>query len=86
MEIQGEGLKDMKAYVLTRFEANADLSQAKHALGAPGILSLDIVMGPYDSISLIEADTLDGLANLATKIRKCPGIAESVTCPIVELK
>jgi len=73
----------MKAYVLVKFEPNADLSQAKHALGAPGILSLDLVMGPYDSITIIEGEDLKTLADLATKIRKCPGIAESVTCPVV---
>jgi hypothetical protein len=74
----------MKAYVLAKFESNADLSQAKHALGAPGVLSLDLVMGPYDSISLIEGEDLNALANLTKKIRACPGIAESITCPIVE--
>lgn len=74
----------MKAYVLVKFESNADLSQARHALGAPGILSLDLVMGPYDAISLIEGKDLNVLADLAKRIRGCPGIAESTTCPVVE--
>jgi len=74
----------VKAYVLVKFEPNADLSQAKHALGAPGVLSLDLVMGPYDSISVIEGADLNALAYIAKKIRGCPGIAESITCPIVE--
>ena len=73
-----------KAYVLIKFESNADLSQVKHALEYPSVTSVDVVMGPYDSISVIEAEDWKTLSEIARRIRKCPGIVESITCPIVE--
>lgn len=73
----------LKAYMLIKFEPNADLAQAKHALGSPNILAIDTVMGPYDSISVIEGKDLTEIAEIAKKIRRCPGIASSITCPVV---
>ena len=38
----------MKAYILVKFAADADLAQVSHAVSEPGIKDLDLIIGPYD--------------------------------------
>jgi len=54
-----------------------------HALrsGKQGIVSADIVTGPYDVIVVIEAPDIVILGNLVTeKIHKIPGVRRTITC------
>lgn len=73
----------MKAYILIKFGPNADLDQAMHALKEPGVESLDLIMGAYDAIATIHADDLAALGRIATRIRHCPAIQDSMTCPVI---
>ncbi len=73
----------MRAFILVRFAADADLAEARHALDRPGIRSVDMVMGPYDAIVTCEAADFAALGELAKAIRGCPGIRDSITCPVV---
>ncbi|MEE9400111.1 MAG: Lrp/AsnC ligand binding domain-containing protein [Dehalococcoidales bacterium] len=46
-----------------------------------GIKSVDTVTGPYDVISVIEAETLNEIGDLITgKIHAIDGISRTVTC------
>jgi len=46
-----------------------------------GVISVNAVTGPYDVISIIEADSLNDIGNIVTKaIHPIPGIARTVTC------
>jgi len=46
-----------------------------------GIKSVDTVTGPYDVISVIEAETLNEIGDLITgKIHAIEGISRTVTC------
>ncbi len=74
----------MYAYVLVRFNPEADLAKAHHALKRPGVEAVDLVMGPYDAIARIQADDYAGLSQIAKQVRSCPGIRESMTCPVAE--
>jgi uncharacterized protein with GYD domain len=74
----------MRAYVLVRFNPDVDIAKAHHALDRPGVKSVDLVMGPYDAIVSIEAKDYAGLVAIAKQIRGCPGIRESMTCPVAE--
>ena len=74
----------MRAYLLVKFKTDADLSQAQHALGEAGVSSVDLVMGPYDAVVNIEVDDFAALAALAKRVRNCPGIRDSVTCPVAQ--
>lgn len=74
----------MHAYVLIRFNADANLANAHHALSRPGVESVELVLGPYDAVARIQADTFAGLSAIARQIRTCPGIRESLTCPVAE--
>jgi uncharacterized protein with GYD domain len=73
----------MRAYVLVHFAADADLSKARHALNRPGVAALDLVMGPYDAIVTCEVADMAELSKLALMVRGCPGIRDTITCPVV---
>jgi DNA-binding Lrp family transcriptional regulator len=46
-----------------------------------GIKSVDMVTGPYDIITIIEAETLSAVGETVTeKIHPIPGISRTVTC------
>lgn len=73
----------MRAFILVRFRPDTDLSQVHHAVRQPGVKSVDLVMGPFDAIVTCEAADFDGLATVSKAVRGCPGIRDSVTCPVV---
>lgn len=73
----------MKAYLLLKLNPGVDLEQAAHALQEPGIERLDLVVGIYDAIATIQANDLAALGKLALRVRGCPAIRDSVTCPVV---
>lgn len=73
----------MKAYILMKFKPGADLAQATHALKEPGVERIDMIMGIYDAIVTVHADNLETLGKLATQVRNCPAIQDSVTCPVI---
>jgi len=76
----------MKAYVLVRFDPEADLSKAAHAMKEPGVESMDYVLGEWDAIVRVDAEDMAGLSKLSAEIRKCPGIRDSVTCPVAPVE
>lgn len=73
----------MKAYMLIKIMPGQDLEELKHALNEPSIENIDIIMGNYDVIATVQADDLAALGKLATLVRNCPGIQDSVTCPVI---
>ena len=49
-----------------------------------GVLASDVVTGPYDVITKIEATTLDELAKLVlSKVQAVEGITRTYTCPVL---
>ena len=74
----------MRAYVLIRFNPDVDLAQAKHALKRLQVTSVDLIMGPYHAVATIQANDYAELSAVAKQIRGCPGIRESMTCPVAE--
>ncbi len=74
----------MRAYLLVQFNADADLSRAQHALNQPGVERVDLVLGPYDAVVTVAANDFAELSQLAQRVRGCPGIRSSITCPITE--
>jgi len=50
-----------------------------------GVKSVDMVTGPYDVISVIEARTLNDIGDIVTgKIHPVAGISRTVTCLAIE--
>ena len=70
-----------KAFVLieTVVGKNKEVFAALKTL--EGIRSVDTVTGPYDIITIIEAETLSAVGDIVTeKIHPIPGISRTVTC------
>lgn len=72
----------MRAYLLVTFNPDADLSNARHALNQPGVQQVDLVLGPYDAVVAVAANDFAELAEIARRVRGCPGIRTSITCPV----
>jgi len=50
------------------------------------IKSVDLVMGPYDIIVVVEHDDFNAIGNLITeKIHAIPGVKRTVTCQAIRL-
>lgn len=73
----------MRAYILVNFQSNTDLSKVRHAMTKPGVVGVDLTMGPYDAIVTCEVADFAQLAEMAKNVRQCPGLRDSVTCPVV---
>ncbi len=70
-------------YILVKLAPTADLTKVSHALREPGIKGLDMVLGPWDAFVRCEAEDVAALGRLAQQVRSCPGIADTLTCPII---
>jgi len=73
----------ISAYILVKLAPTADLAKVSHALQEPGIKGLDMVLGPWDAFVRCEAKDVAALGRLAQQVRSCPGVAETLTCPII---
>ena len=71
----------VKAYVLIEVHVGKtkDVVQALSEL--EGVVSVDVVTGPYDVIAIVERKTLNEVGELVTaKIHPASGISRTVTC------
>jgi DNA-binding Lrp family transcriptional regulator len=74
------------AYVLiqTAVGSSANVGQAVFAAG--GVVSADVVTGPYDVIAVVESASIDELGKLVvSNIQAIGGVTRTLTCPIVRL-
>ena len=71
----------VKAYVLIETAVGRSKEVTNAIKGLGGVKSVDQVTGPYDIITVIEADSLNEIGDLVTgKIHPIPGISRTVTC------
>ena len=70
-----------KAYVLIEAQVGKT-KQVVEAIRKPqGVVSVDIVTGPYDAIAVIQGETLNDIGDLVTaKIHPTRGVSRTVTC------
>lgn len=70
----------VNAYVLLTVEPGQTLNISARLAEIPKAYVRE-VLGPYDMVVELEADTPEDLTNLLrTKIRSVPGVSSSVTC------
>ncbi|MFC1957174.1 Lrp/AsnC ligand binding domain-containing protein [Chloroflexota bacterium] len=75
----------IRAYVLVRFEADSSKQVINDLRQSKGVISADLVTGPYDAIVLIEATDINEIAELViNKINKIPEAASSMTCLAIQ--
>jgi len=70
-----------KAFVLIETTVGRTKEVASALEGMRGVESVDAVTGPYDVITIIEADTLNEIGDIVTQvIHPTAGISRTVTC------
>ena len=73
----------VKAFVLIQTEIEVaktpEVVTALKKLGSE-VQSVDRVTGPYDTIVVIEVDTMDKIDTVIEKIRAVTGVYRTVTC------
>lgn len=70
-----------KAFILieTSVGKTKEVVTTLHAL--KGVKTVDTVTGPYDIITVVEAESLNDIGEIVTgKIHPIPGISRTVTC------
>jgi DNA-binding Lrp family transcriptional regulator len=76
----------IEAFVLIQTETGSGFSVAEMMRSLDGVMTSDVVTGPYDVIAKIRGATLDGVAKLVfSKIQAIDGITRTYTCPISRL-
>jgi len=74
------------AYVLINIEGNRVKPALNRLFKIKGVKSAHAVAGPYDIIAFIQAKDLESLGNtVVSKVRKIPGIAQTMTCVTVSV-
>ena len=72
---------DAKAFVLIETAVGKNREVVTHIRKLEGVISVDVVTGPYDIIAIIQGETLTEIGDLVTgKIHPISGISRTVTC------
>ena len=66
-------------YVLMNVELGSDEAVAKEVRKIPNVKECHRLYGIYDVIAKVEAESLDTLKQIITKIRKLEGVRSTVT-------
>jgi DNA-binding Lrp family transcriptional regulator len=74
------------ALVLVQTETGKAFSVAESMRAVHGVITSEVVTGPYDVIEKMREATLDDLAKLvASKIQAIQGTTRTYTCPVLNL-
>ena len=74
-----------KAFILIETAVGKTRDVAGTLRSAAGMKSVDVVMGPYDVIAVIDAPDVNTMGNILTeKVHTIDGVVRTVTCMAVE--
>jgi DNA-binding Lrp family transcriptional regulator len=77
----------IRAYVLVQAEVGKAAGVASQLARIPGVVSAEVIAGPYDVIARAEAADLDELGRLVVaKMQEAEGVTRTLTCPVVVLE
>ena len=75
-----------RAYVLIQTEVGKTKKVAAAIRKSEGVVSVDMMTGPYDIISVVEGETLADIGALLTEqVHTIKGISRTVTCLVVKI-
>ena len=75
-----------KAYLLIETSVGKSKEVLNKIAQLDGVKSADPVTGPYDIITVVERQDLDGIASLVTEeIGSIDGISRNVTCVAINI-
>jgi DNA-binding Lrp family transcriptional regulator len=76
----------MEAYVLIQTEVGRASEVATAVAALDGVVSVGAVVGPYDVVVRVRAESVDALGKqVVSQIQLIDGISRTLTCPIVHL-
>ena len=74
-----------KAYVLIEIQVGKSKKVVEDIRRLKGVISVDIVTGPYDAIAVLETENINVLGELLTsKVHPISGISRIVACLAVK--
>ncbi len=73
-----------RAFVLIRTETGMAPYVLRELRVIEGIRSATDVVGPYDVVADVEAESLADLVGRVDQMRSLEGVARLLTCPVVE--
>jgi len=76
----------VSAYVLIQTDMDKAQEVAANISAMEGVITADVVTGPYDIIAKAEAVTMDDLGKLViSRMQMVAGITRTLTSPVVNL-
>jgi DNA-binding Lrp family transcriptional regulator len=73
-----------RAYLLLETAVGRTREVATQLRSVEGMKAVDVVTGPYDIITLMEAEDINSIGDIVTsKVHIIPGVVRSVTCVAV---
>ncbi len=69
------------AYILIEVQVGRTIDVLRSLRRLDGVVSADVVTGPYDVIALISAPNMAAVADLVTGlVQGVPGVLKTITC------
>ena len=79
------GLVTIRSYVLIQTDRRRASDLIQEALAVPGVVTCQLLGGPYDAIAVVEAAGLDDLASVVdARIQQIDGVMRTLRCPVVD--
>ena len=73
------------AYVLIQAHVGRSAEVGAGVARIEGVISADVVTGPYDVIAMAETASMDDLGKLvAARIQAVDGVTRTLTCPVIK--
>ena len=73
------------AYVLIQSELGRSAEVGMGVARIEGVITADVVTGPYDVIAMAETASMDDLGKLlVARIQAVDGVTRTLTCPVIK--
>jgi len=74
------------AFVLVTTTVGKSKEVLKRLIKIDGVKSVDVVLGPYDIIAMVEGDSLESIGKLITgHFHKVEGVERTTTCQTIRV-
>ncbi|MEA2640786.1 MAG: hypothetical protein QOF51_2180 [Chloroflexota bacterium] len=73
-----------KAYVLIKTRVGDTTDVADALRRNEHIRAVDVIIGPYDLIALVEADDINAIGTVVMRfVHEVGGVENTITCPVI---
>jgi DNA-binding Lrp family transcriptional regulator len=75
-----------KAYVLIKTRVGETTMVRENLASNEHITAVDLIIGPYDLIALVEASDLNAIGTIVMQfVHEVSGVENTITCPVIEM-